>query len=109
MDIFNVYNICVAIRCSYLDDPRYGKVSVSGVTPGSTANYTCDHGYKLVGNAPRECLYNGSWSGKEPTCESESSTHDIQIIVISYGLHKFILMQSSDVHTLIIQDMAVLT
>ena len=67
----HAHDACTAIRCSNLDDPRYGKVNVAGTTPKSTAHYTCDYGYKLVGNASRECLYNGYWSGKESVCESK--------------------------------------
>ena len=34
---------------------------------GSSANFTCDAGYSLIGNVERIC-YNGSWSGSRPTC-----------------------------------------
>ena len=57
------------IRCQDLDDPSYGKVNVTGYTPGYKAHYKCDYGYELVGEAYRECLYNGKWSGEEPVCE----------------------------------------
>ena len=60
---------CAVIECPDLDDPSYGKVNVTGNTPGYEAHYKCDYGYELVGEAYRECLYNGYWSGEEPACE----------------------------------------
>ena len=56
-------------KCQDLDHPSYGKVNVTGYAPGYKAHYKCDYGYELVGEAYRECLYNGKWSGKEPVCE----------------------------------------
>ena len=43
---------------------------------GSTVNYTCDSGYKLLGEPDlivtviRTCE-NGSWTGSEPICEGK--------------------------------------
>lgn len=56
--------------CPRLRDPDYGSVQVSGYTPGSTALYRCNSGYKLVGLTLRKC-YNGRWTGKEPVCQSK--------------------------------------
>ena len=57
------------ITCQNLYDPTYGRVNVTGYTPGYKAHYKCDYGYKLVGEAYRECLYTGYWGGEEPVCE----------------------------------------
>lgn len=67
MDVFSH----AAITCPDIDDPSYGRVNVTGNTPGYTAHYKCDYGYELAGEAYRECLYNGYWSGEEPVCERE--------------------------------------
>ena len=60
----------IIITCPDLYDPPYGSVNMTDNTPGSTAHYECDYGFKLVGDAYRECLYNGYWSGKAPVCKS---------------------------------------
>lgn len=45
-----------------------GNVSVSARTVAATAEYKCNGGFHLIGNALRECLNTGEWSGKEPFC-----------------------------------------
>ena len=56
--------------CSELSSPTNGQVTWTGLTSGSTATYTCDSGYHLIGDQNRTCLSSGVWSGQEPTCES---------------------------------------
>ena len=73
------------VECDYLDDLHYGKVTHDGVSYGDKANYSCDYGYKLVGESVRKCLHNGDWSGEKPKCEKSklnevlSSSDDIQL------------------------------
>ena len=55
--------------CVYLDRPEYGKVELEGTHVRARATYSCDYGYKLVGDSVRRCQYNGYWSGKEPVCK----------------------------------------
>ena len=64
-----MYNILSA-ACEVLTDISGGRVTVSGVTGGSTATYRCFYGYTLNGVQERECQ-GGQWSEEEPTCESE--------------------------------------
>ena len=45
-----------------------GYVNITGLTPGSTAEYTCPEGFFLVEESIRLCLHSGEWSGKEPKC-----------------------------------------
>ena len=59
--------------CEGLTDPQNGAVSVSGTTEGSTATYTCNIGFNLVGDESRTCQANGDWSGSAPTCQSRSA------------------------------------
>ena len=70
---FMHYYIIIAIaQCGNLGHPLYGNVKVSGYTHGSSAFYTCNSGYRLIGNSYRRC-YNGQWNLKEPVCESMSN------------------------------------
>ena len=59
-------------NCETLEDIDNGSVSMTGVTPGSTATYNCNQDYQLKGPATRTCLSDGTWSGMEPTCIGES-------------------------------------
>ena len=55
--------------CPGLSAPENGSVSVSkGEDVGSIATYTCDEGFKLVGQSTRSCQENGAWDGTEPLC-----------------------------------------
>jgi len=57
--------------CSRLSDIANGRVVFGGTFVGATANYSCDTGYNLLGNAQRVCQSSGKWTGSIPTCESE--------------------------------------
>ena len=48
-----------------LSNPANGQVIIIG----STATYTCDSGYELIGDDTRTCE-DGVWTGQEPTCSS---------------------------------------
>ena len=92
VDIF----FCAVITCQDLYDPTYGRVNVTGYTPGYKAHYKCDYGYKLVGEAYRECLYTGYWGGEEPVCERKSVKklfksrlrNRFNLVCFSYLLHR---------------------
>ena len=57
-----------ASRCSNLPELEYGSVNIPDYSPGSRAHYTCDHGYKLVGEAYRTCQEDCEWYGEPPRC-----------------------------------------
>ncbi|CAI8036485.1 CUB and sushi domain-containing protein 3, partial [Geodia barretti] len=59
---------CTEIDCGDLFDPTNGGVSVTSKRFNSTATYTCDSGYNLVGDTARTCLATASWSSFEPSC-----------------------------------------
>ena len=40
----------------------------TGLTPGSTATYSCDEGYELSGSGQLVCQDDGTWDGPAPTC-----------------------------------------
>lgn len=63
--------VCVGFSCGRLESPKNGQVTVSGVSPGSVAQYRCDPGFELVGVATRICLQSGQWSSKAPFCQGK--------------------------------------
>ena len=66
-----------AIVCPYLDEIPHGDVKQKDINKaGCTALYTCDKGFKLVGDALRKCQYDGSWSRKAPVCKSMWHAND---------------------------------
>ena len=62
--------LTTVVNCETLSNPANGLVVLTGVSVGSTADYTCNPGYELVGVAQRMCEMNREWSGEAPTCES---------------------------------------
>jgi CUB/sushi domain-containing protein len=55
-------------ECPTLEDIPNGSVDMTGVTVGSTATYTCNDNYQLMGASTRMCQPDGTWSGEEPMC-----------------------------------------
>ena len=74
----------VAIECEDLDDPLYGDVDLTGTTVGSQAHYSCNEGFKLVGDRKRECQADGNWSGREPICECNLQICYIHAYIYTY-------------------------
>lgn len=67
--------ICVPsdAECVALQAPANGTVSQPDeAAAGDTANYACDEGYVLEGEATRTCQDSGQWSGEAPRCVDES-------------------------------------
>ena len=54
--------------CPVLEDLENGRVSWTGLTPGSNATYSCDGGWVLDGAQNRICQDNGTWSNEPPSC-----------------------------------------
>ena len=61
----------IPVVCGTLSGPTKfnGQVTQTGIVLGSTAAYTCDTDYSLVGNATRECQADGNWSGAAAICQ----------------------------------------
>ena len=57
-----------------LSNPMNGEVTENTMY-GSQANYTCDPDFPINGNMYRTCRCNGTWTGTEPTCEFELTSH----------------------------------
>ena len=64
--------------CGSLDPPLNGDVVLTGTTFNEEADYSCDNGYSFSqsGNANRQCMSNGEWSGSSPSCMSECVARD---------------------------------
>ncbi|MCG8623730.1 MAG: hypothetical protein MJE68_17270, partial [Proteobacteria bacterium] len=64
--------ITIVFQCPDLSDSvEKGEVVVTPTarTVNSTAEYSCDDGYRLdKGDAKRTCLDEGTWSGEAPQC-----------------------------------------
>ena len=61
-----------ALDCGVLSNPSNGMVTAFSTTFMSVANYSCNHGYLLMGVTSRTCQADATWSDDEPTCERES-------------------------------------
>ena len=61
-----------ALDCGVLSNPPNGMVTAFSTTFMSVANYSCNHGYLLMGVTSRTCQADANWSDDEPTCERES-------------------------------------
>ena len=75
----NKINIIIEITCLEPGAPINGYVTLSSQTlnVNTTATYSCDRGYALVGQINRTCedtnggtKTNGTWSGTPPLCRS---------------------------------------
>lgn len=58
----------LGVDCGSLDNPEDGQVSLTGITVGSKAIYSCNKGFILAGDSRRVCQISGKWSGEAPVC-----------------------------------------
>lgn len=79
--IYSTVLLFIAVDCGPLDDPVYGRVTISGTVVYSTATYTCNRGFGLVGVNQRVCQPSGAWSDIPPTCERKSSHPQEQTLI----------------------------
>ena len=59
---------CVAIDCGIPGIPDNGGNSYNATTYSSTARYSCNVNFELVGTDLRQCQLDGTWSGAVPVC-----------------------------------------
>ncbi|KAG9478625.1 hypothetical protein GDO78_012335 [Eleutherodactylus coqui] len=89
---------CQITSCGELPVPPNGKKIGTQTTFGSTAIFTCDSGYMLVGSVVRECLSSGLWSGTETRClAGHCGTPELivngQVIGENYGYRDTVVYQ----------------
>ncbi|NXI15230.1 CR2 protein, partial [Irena cyanogastra] len=67
-------DICIPKACSYPGEPAHGRLILPGdLTFGSTVNFTCDTGYRLIGHSEIECVLRNEvlmWNRDIPTCQA---------------------------------------
>ncbi|XP_053853872.1 complement receptor type 2 [Vidua macroura] len=65
--------ICIPKACSYPGEPANGRLLLPGAfTFGSTVNFTCNTGYRLIGPSEIECVLRNealTWNRDIPTCQ----------------------------------------
>ncbi len=77
---FNTY--FTAVDCGNLTVPMNGMVDTSsGTTFMNTATYTCNDGYRLIGDHTRMCQANATWSGTAPICNCKSIYHCMYTLI----------------------------
>uniref|UniRef100_A0A8W7Q5B0 Furrowed n=1 Tax=Anopheles coluzzii TaxID=1518534 RepID=A0A8W7Q5B0_ANOCL len=59
---------CLIDWCPEPPPIQGGRIKVSGRRAGSTALYTCDYGFVLIGEPVLSCGLGGNWTGKIPVC-----------------------------------------
>ena len=89
------------ILCPELSAPANGGVTLNTQTfgVGTTATYSCDPGYVLVGEITRTCEdthrgTTGTWNGTEPLCDGMQTLIMLNNNTIS--ANKNMLQRSSD-------------
>ncbi|KAM8977204.1 complement decay-accelerating factor-like [Pelodytes ibericus] len=65
---------CIRVQCGNPEGILNGKVEGSGTVFGSTATYSCNDGYDLIGSAQRQCTADAVWSDSKPTCIPMTTT-----------------------------------
>ncbi|KAF5890762.1 P-selectin-like isoform X2, partial [Clarias magur] len=59
---------CTAIRCPTLDVPENGTMNCSGESYGSKCVFSCNAGFRLLGESELTCTKTVQWSQKTPSC-----------------------------------------
>ena len=57
------------MECPELESPQNGTVSYDDRIYPNDAEYSCDDGFDLEGEATRMCQIDGEWTGEAPVCE----------------------------------------
>ena len=60
----------------------YNSIFITSYTYGSSVEYICDPGYKLVGSNTLYCAASGAWSGDAPQCLRKHRFHFVSVIFV---------------------------
>ena len=90
-----IYILSTVIECPALTDPMNGGIVYAPDTSadydfGTTATYSCNSGYSLVGDEVRTCGGDGSstmgvWDLSEPFCERKLATYNDSVDLQSWS------------------------
>ena len=70
-------HINTVVECGPPPNITNGQVDYAGITYWSTANYSCDIGYRLAGSEVKICQDSKMWTPNDTACNSETMhTHD---------------------------------
>uniref|UniRef100_A0AAV2MQI1 Sushi domain containing 2 n=1 Tax=Knipowitschia caucasica TaxID=637954 RepID=A0AAV2MQI1_KNICA len=58
--------------CGWLPAPKHGNKNGSGYLSGDTLSFSCHRDFVLYGSAERTCLKDGTWTGSQPHCVTDS-------------------------------------
>ena len=64
-----IFFVLVGRSCGYPGSPDKGSFSGSVYSYGKKVTYSCQHGYRMVGESERMCLNSGRWTGDVPQCQ----------------------------------------
>nr|XP_033774529.1 complement receptor type 1-like [Geotrypetes seraphini] len=76
---------CQRKSCGSPGELLNGQVDLEDASFGSTARFSCNEGYRLVGRAERKCQHNGLWSNMVPACEPVICADPPEIIDGTYS------------------------
>ncbi|XP_066297911.1 uncharacterized protein [Branchiostoma lanceolatum] len=66
-DVSILQGACPGVHCPTLAAPENGAVT-GGTSYQDVVQFTCNHGYQLIGDSSRTCHADGAWTGEETTC-----------------------------------------
>lgn len=55
--------------CGYPGEPKHGGITGKDYSFGKTVFYSCDNGFRLIGDRERKCMLSGRWTGAVPVCQ----------------------------------------
>ena len=84
----NIFYTTEPVDCGPLSNPANGQLSLNGTVFETIATYTCDSGFKLIGNDTRVCQSDGTWS-ESPTCESILKMNCLTVSVIVFHTYLY--------------------
>ena len=70
------------VICPREEGPDFGTIIQRDTQPLNTTEIVCNHGYEIVGDRIRHCMYTGFLNGSKPRCILKTnSSHNVALIV----------------------------